>query len=408
MVQDSIEAILRQKLGLDANSVGSRLIARAIEQRQNACNIHDRTAYLKLITSSPQELNQLIEAVVVPETWFFRDKGSFEVLRNHVKETAPKQLRVLSLPCSTGEEPYSIAIALLEAGLTPTQFRVDAVDISQHALTKAKQAVYSNQSFRGGTSPNLDRYFQQVDNRYEVQPAVRESVNFIRGNVLEPHFLIGKQYQVVFCRNLLIYLDESARRRTIDVLDRALIPQGLLFLGAVETPQIVDRAYTRINHPAAFAFEKQPSQSSKTIEQKQTVKKSNSKPHSPKLIDKKPNPLVTPQQNDRVNFSSLSTPLETAKQLADRGELSLAAELCESHIRTYPVQAPAYLLLGEIYQALNQPRSAEQAFQKAIYLNPNIYDALIHLSLLKAQQGNQAESNRLKKRAQRLINLEFQ
>jgi chemotaxis protein methyltransferase WspC len=403
-VQDSIELILKQKLGLDANSVGSRIIARAIAQRRTACQIADDAAYLALVQSSPQELNQLIEAVVIPETWFFRDQGAFAALQEYAETQRichPQQrMKLLSLPCSTGEEPYSIAITLLKAGFTPDQFQIDAIDVSQQALAKAERAIYSQKSFRGNSLAECDRYFQQTNDGYAVRAEIRKTINFIHGNILQPHFLIAKQYHVVFCRNLLIYLDRSARLQSLDALDQVLLPLGLLFLGAVETPQLAHRAYQLIHYPAAFAFQKQSPDNrlltpdSKLIKQKQPHQSSN----SPSLIRQRSNSIALPP------LQSAPTLLETAQDLADRGKLLSAAELCESYIRTYPGQAPAYLLLGQIYQGLNRLKQAEQSFQKALYLNPDTYEALIYLALLKEQQGNNIESQRFRKRAARLIN----
>lgn len=410
-MQDSIELILKQKLGLDANSVGSRIIARAIAQRRTACQIADDAAYLALVQSSPQELNQLIEAVVIPETWFFRDQGAFAALQEYAETQRichPQQrMKLLSLPCSTGEEPYSIAITLLKAGFTPDQFQIDAIDVSQQALAKAERAIYSQKSFRGNSLAECDRYFQQTNDSYAVRAEIRKTINFIHGNILQPHFLIAKQYHVVFCRNLLIYLDRSARLQSIDALDQVLLPLGLLFLGAVETPQLAHRAYQLIHYPAAFAFQKQPPDNqkqspdnrlltpdSKLIKQKQPHQSSNLS----NLIRQQSNSIALPSPQ------SAPTLLETAQDLADRGKLLSAAELCESYIRTYPGQAPAYLLLGQIYQGLNRLKQAEQSFQKALYLNPDTYEALIYLALLKEQQGNNIESQRFRKRAARLIN----
>ena len=136
MAQEAIEALLRQKIGLDANSIGSRTIARAVEQRQIACGLPDRAAYLRHLQTVARELEELIETVVVPETWFFRDTEPFVYLNQYVRSEWLKAnfsiLRVLSVPCSTGEEPYSIAMTLLDSGLNPTQFCIDAVDVHKN------------------------------------------------------------------------------------------------------------------------------------------------------------------------------------------------------------------------------------------------------------------------------------
>jgi chemotaxis protein methyltransferase WspC len=425
MVQDSIETILQQKLGLDANSVGSRIIARAVEQRQKACGVSDRAAYLAYLQSASQELNQLIEAVVVPETWFFRDKGPFEYLRQFVQPFKPERLhttpvtasdlggvrrpqplRLLSVPCSTGEEPYSIAITLLEAGLSPDQFRIDAVDVSQLALMQAKRGTYRKKSFRGSTLFNLERYFQSTEAGCQIQPSVSQRVNFIQGNILEPHFLVGQRYDVIFCRNLLIYLAASARQQVIESLDQALRPAGLLFLGAVETLQLANMPYQAIAHPAAFAFQKQssvappPTPIQRSPRDRNLATQPPSRPR-PQLEACRPLPSPPLQPRDRP------TALETAHQLADQGQLTAAAELCETYVRSHPSQVGAYLLLGNIYQGLNQLRQAEQAFQKALYLYPDTYEALIHLALLKEQQGQQSEAERLRQRAQRALDSDF-
>src|SRR5919199_6211265 len=127
MAQATIEALLGKKIGLDASTIGSSKITRAIESRRLACGVPDLQSYLQLLQTSPQELEELIENVIVPETWFFRDRKPFDFLGRYViSEWLPnpknRSLRILSLPCCTGEEPYSIAITLIEAGLPPTQF----------------------------------------------------------------------------------------------------------------------------------------------------------------------------------------------------------------------------------------------------------------------------------------------
>jgi len=261
MVQAAIEAMLRQKIGLDANSIGSRTIARAVEQRRLACGLPDLTSYLRRLQTTARELEELIETVVVPETSFFRDKEPFVYLSQYVTTEwlkASSILRVLSVPCSTGEEPLSIAMTLLDSGLAPTQFCIDAVDISKRALLKAKQAIYSRRSFRGGDFLQAkQRYFRSLADGYEVRPFVRDTVKFMQGNLLKPGFLSEGKYQIIFCRNLLIYLDYAARSQALQALDRALALPGLLFVGAAETAQITAKHYTSIDHPFAFAYRKE-------------------------------------------------------------------------------------------------------------------------------------------------------
>jgi len=399
MVQAAIETMLRQKIGLDASSIGSRTIARAVEKRQLACGLSDLTSYFYHLQTSAQELEELIETVVVPETWFFRDKEPFVCLSQYVTTEWVKAnssiLRVLSVPCSTGEEPLSIAMTLLDSGLSPTQFSIDAVDISKRALLKAKQAIYSERSFRGGGLQAKQRYFHSLADGYEVRPFVRNTVKFIQGNLLKPGFLSEGKYQVIFCRNLLIYLDRAARNQVIEALDQALAPSGLLFVGAAETSQITAKHYTSIRHPFAFAYRKE----NRAIP---NIKPLMIAPAAKFIAPASKSPL-NPEPPQPIPSSPSTSELEIAKQLADRGQLAEAAKLCESYLSANRTDAQAYILLGEVYQGLDRLEQAEQSFQKAIYLNPHAYEALIHLALLKEQRGDQVGAEILRQRIQRLL-----
>ena len=138
MPQAAIVALLRHSIGLNPEAIGPEVIARAVRHRMVQC-ASDLQTYLERIQTSEQELHALIDEVVVPETWFFRDQMPFAYLGRYVMaEWLPTHqhavFRVLSLACSTGEEPYSIAMALLDSGLAPQHVRIDAVDISHQAL----------------------------------------------------------------------------------------------------------------------------------------------------------------------------------------------------------------------------------------------------------------------------------
>src|SRR5580765_8903571 len=147
---EQIEKMLREKMGLNAASIGSGSIQRVIRLRMKGLGISDATAYRELLTRSRAEWNELVEAVVVTETWFFRDPEAFSVVVEAARAAAPgTTLRVLTIPCSSGEEPYSLAIALRDADVPAERVRIDAVDISSRALARAKSGTYSKNSFRG-------------------------------------------------------------------------------------------------------------------------------------------------------------------------------------------------------------------------------------------------------------------
>ncbi len=150
-------AFSKERIGLDVTSVGEAIIERALRQRAAAAHCADSDAYWHLLVSSPQEQQALIEAVIVPETRFFRYPESFLSLGMLAREriaslAGARPLRILSLPCSTGEEPYSIAMALFDAGVDARQFKVDAIDISPVSIAKAEHGVYGKTPSVAATS----------------------------------------------------------------------------------------------------------------------------------------------------------------------------------------------------------------------------------------------------------------
>lgn len=433
--QAAIEALLQQKIGLNAKTIGSRAIGKSINRRMLDCNLSNLTTYLNLLQTSTKELEALIEDIVIPETWFFRDRKPFEFLSQYIKtEWLPgyrgQPLRVLSIPCSTGEEPYSIAITLLEAGLTSKDFNIEAVDISRKALLLAQRGVYSQNSFRGCTTAFQKQYFTQVENAYQLDKTIIDKIKFRAGNLLDPQFSITrKPYHIIFCRNLLIYLEQSARKQVIHVLSKLLNNHGLLFLGYSETGQVLSSGFARIRYPTAFAFRKEsddqasdimPAPSLKSLELPKTVPTALSKNNSKKQYK---TAFKSSQNNERIKVSNLTTlnsheellfnevqlpdlnlpnSLKIARNFADKGQLKEAASLCKSYLSEHPLNAETYFLLGQVYQAEGNEQQAEQYFQKAIYLDPNHYEALIHLALLKEYYGDQKSAIILRQRIERL------
>jgi chemotaxis protein methyltransferase WspC len=412
MIYPEVEALLKQKIGLDPNSIGSDAIASIIKQRMIDCQITDINSYLQKIQASPQEWDKLIDEIIIPETWFFRDRESFRYLQKYVtSEWLPNHknsiLRVLSVPCSTGEEPYSIAISLMEAGLNPNQFQIDAVDISKKCLLTAQKGIYNQYSFRSNSLAFQSQYFQKHQSKFHLSETIKSLVNFIHGNLAAADFLLGMpNYDIVFCRNLLIYFDLTTKTHTIRTLERIINPSGLLFVGHAESGLLLNSRFLPIRHSLAFAYRK--SSISQTL-LKSTNKKTNSKSY--RLNHLKP-PI--PKHNIAVNPIQLKTKaisantydllLETAKILADQGNLSEAIQLCKDFIKQNKVNVEAYVLLGQIQQAMGNNQESLQSFQKAVYLQPTHKEALTHLALLQENQGNIANANLLWQRIQRLQN----
>ena len=262
MSQSLIEALLRAEIGLSAELIGAQSIASAIRNRMSARGITDPADFHYRLQNDPLELAEMIEEVIVPESWFFRGVEAFRNLSRYLSQWRPantgKVFRALSIPCANGEEPYSIAMILLSSGLEPHQFHIDAVDISRRVLQRAEQAAYGEFSFRESEvefQMLRDRYFEKREAAYCLRDSVKSTVAFQQGNLVHPLFLSGQPaYDVIFCRNLFIYLDETARRIAISALHRLLVRGGVLYMGHAEPISTWDPRFRVISHPHAFAF----------------------------------------------------------------------------------------------------------------------------------------------------------
>jgi chemotaxis protein methyltransferase WspC len=419
-VQLQIEDLVRQRAGLDVTAIGHSAMARAIRLRGDACGAHQLQQYWNFISASDEELQELIEAVVVNETWFFREPGAFEALTSFVfNEWLPvhsvRVLRVLSIPCATGEEPYSIAMALLDAGLPPDRFRIDAMDISLRVLSHARHGVYSKNSFRGPDLSYRARHFRAQPNGYHVAASVRGQVCFVPGNVLTLESLLGgNPYDVIFCRNMLIYFDRPTQSKVISKLEKLLTPTGILFVGPAEAFLMRDSNFTPLKHSGAFGFRKSgaqempaPPADSRRRTAAVPVKKTkidhiewrSARPAAKALLPS-PIPTLAPpvDATDKPNIA----PLQIASDLADAGRFKEASAMCEEHLRTEGSSAAVYYLLGLICGAEGDERLAAEFYRKALYLEPTHSEAALHLALLLERQGDVTGARRLQGRARRL------
>lgn len=198
--------------------------------------------------------------MIVPETWFFRYPESFATLARLAKACLSeinqmRALRILNLPCSTGEEPYSIAMTLLDAGIAPHQFKVQGLDVSPLSVERARRGVYGKNSFRGGDLEFRERHFVEYGDGFHLADRVHEQVRLQVGNLLDPALLANEaSYDFVFCRNLLIYFDQPTQKQVFDVLKSLTHVDGVLFIGPAEGSLLGHHGMRSIGAPQSFAF----------------------------------------------------------------------------------------------------------------------------------------------------------
>ena len=197
--------------------------------------------YLLLQYDLRRELDPLVRAITNNESYFFRETAQFETLQseeltNLRRGGLPGRLRMLSAGCSSGEEPYTLNIFLrrtLFGDAADQVLSIDAIDIDTERLAMARQAVYRPSSLRTLSEESISRYFtQHGEESFELRPNFRAGVSFSEGNILElSTFRPATAYDVVFCRNVLIYFSEPALKIAIGNFAEIVRPGGLLFLG---------------------------------------------------------------------------------------------------------------------------------------------------------------------------------
>jgi len=405
MTTASVEKILARAIGLDGRSLGAGAVTAAARARMAARGLTSEAGYAEALRRDPDELQALVESVVVPETWFFRDTGPYRLLKRYAKEEWPtvsygRRLRVLSAPCSSGEEPYSIAITLLEAGLDPNLFSIRACDISSSLLHRAKSAHYGRGSFRGSRRMALESYISETKDGFAVRPAVRNCVRFSQGNLLERDFLLDEvPFDVVFCRNLLIYVQEEARERILQNLDRLVRPGGLLFVGHAEMISARSPHFRSADDPAAFALRKE---GRKTAFHAEGAARSKPIALAPGASTPR-GPVGAEVAGRRQEPPRPGPTLEQARRLADAGRLDEAARMCERLLESGVPTAAAFELLGVVREAAGLYREAEECFNKALYLDPACHEAVLHLAAVKIRRGDTKGAEVLRSRAARLV-----
>ena len=239
-----LRKLLKDRSGLDLSAdkqylVESRLLPLA--RRANLAGIPELVQ--KLRSGGDQLTTQVVEAMTTNETFFFRDKIPFDHLRDYVlpaliqARASRRSLRIWSAACSTGQEPYSIAMGLREYGAALAGWRIEivATDLSQEVLEKSKAGLYSQfEVQRGLPIQLLVKYFTQLGELWQLSADIRGMVQHRQLNLLQDFSHLGK-FDVVFCRNVLIYFDQETKSAIFERMSKMLEADGTLFLGAAES-----------------------------------------------------------------------------------------------------------------------------------------------------------------------------
>lgn len=331
---NKIKDILKREIGLDTDTLGDATLDKILHQRMYTCQIESVNDYYHFIVQNSDELAALLETAVIPETWFFRDTRPFKLVADHIKQHSKqkKSCNILCIPCSTGEEPYSIAMYLLHASIAADAFNIYAVDISNRALSLAQQGVYGKNSFRNDIAKEYKKIYFEHDNGKELlKKDIKDTINFSKMSILSKPELasLNVQFDFIFCRNLLIYFDLKTKENAFKNLHTIMQDDGMLFIGHSEFGSVPKKLFTVCGNNKAFGLIKYNPAAEKPHKQieppitsnKQIYKREFKTPKKTSALSFKT--LILPESNTKKRISEKSTHKEnnlltSARALADQ------------------------------------------------------------------------------------------
>ncbi len=397
IISDNINKIIEKKIGADINLLGVKNVESAILNGIKKSKAKSIEEYGILLQIDNNIYNSFVEEIIIPKTWFFRNKDSYIYLKNEIigkwKTEENRVLRVLSIPCSTGEEPYSIASTLFEAGLNKSNFTIDAMDISNNAISFANCGIYPKNHTQIEDVSFINQYiFENGENIY-VDDQLKSQISFINANLLDINSLNKKKYDIIFCRNVFIYFTKKAREKVILNLKNLLIKGGLIFTGHAELNIFLNSGFIKTGTKNSFVC---------SVGKKKKKELKKKKKRELKINIKKA--IISKEQ---INIEKEPTVLtyQMIKSLADIGEYQKAMLLCETYIEEMKPDAEIFYIKGLIHQLQNSMDNAQVNFEKAIYLKPDYYDALLQMSFLMEKKGKLKSAVLFKNRAKRSYKL---
>ena len=239
---EALKELFAREKGFDLEAYKERCILRRIYLKVRSKGYNDLGTYYRVLSRQPEELEHLFQYLTINVTEFFRNPSAFKYLERNIfprvmaEHSHHGTFEVWSAGCSSGQEPYSLAITLLRAKKRhriSTQINVFATDVDKAILAKAKAGVFSRESLKNLEEEDIREFFMEGEKGYSVSNEVRECVTFSVGDVLKER--PGARHSLIVCRNLLIYFSSENQERVISGFSRNLFDGGYLMLGKAET-----------------------------------------------------------------------------------------------------------------------------------------------------------------------------
>lgn len=393
-----------------------------IQNRMSLLNLTHVDQFLhRLEVEGPErdgERMLLAETLSTRETFFMRDAGQIRLLRETLlprliaqrRERGELQLRLWSCACATGEEPYSLAILLLERlpDFADWSIELNGTDISRTALQKAQTASYGNWAFRGCDAKFRQQYFDVRGHQWTLCDPVRNMVKFMQLDLLHdrlPAPALGlAEMDLILCRNLFIYLQPAAIKTAAEKLADCLREDGLLVTGHGELRTIQCASLQTEVHPESIIYRKDTAALS-TDSPPVSVREKSPHPAGARPSARRPDAKhemtddVPPDSGHGVRDTLQRSPSEPADELAagwrlaDAGRLEEARALCQRLQARDPMVAELHLLAAAISMDLNERTQARECLRKALYLEPDMIAARQMLERLQTNASSKRKKS---------------
>ncbi|UCG21671.1 MAG: tetratricopeptide repeat protein [Deltaproteobacteria bacterium] len=419
----SFRDLIAERSGIYFEPEKQELLKDNLLQRMADCGLSNFAEYFNLLLSPActKEFDHLLNLITIPETHFFRDRAQFRALERFVipeivkKKSYPgASLRIWSAGCSTGEEPYTIAM-ILAAGTVDRPIQILATDVSQDALKAAREGIYTARSVRDVPQDYLNRFFIRKGNHYLLDESIKQMVEFRYFNlVTEPYPLIEMSgWDIIFCRNVTIYFQAEATRKVIHNFYRSLREGGYLFAGYSESLRYISDEFDTLQQEGAFFYrkgvpKKEVRKKDRKIRGRRRTTTRRSRKQGPKAVAGTKSDEIAqicarakellergkPQEAGEILSPYLresSAPesilLLQAEIALNQGELEKAVQLCERIVEREPLSVAGHYLLGVIYLTWEDDARAMEEFKKVLYLQPEHALARFNLGDLYSQVG---------------------
>jgi chemotaxis protein methyltransferase CheR len=422
--------LVLERSGLYFPEARERSLRRGLGEALEASSCTGLDEYYRLLQYSPSnssEWDNLVSALTVGETYFFRNKGHFDALAEHILpeliarwERRNRRIRIWSAGCATGEEPYSIAMLLRELIPRPESWNILilATDINREALRQARQGVYGAWSFRGVEKRIQDRYFGlDGDKRFAISDDVKRMVTFDYLNLVDDQYPSlannTNSMDVILCRNVTIYFNSEVTQQVVNKFYRCLTNGGRLIVGSAEPNLEFYREFEPENFPGTVVYRKPVAAEAEKEPvfvfepQKPVEKPPPADPYEEALallqagrVDEALTELYEKLDQDPGFVPTYYT---LGRVYANKGDLAEAQNWCERAIRKDKLQAEPYLILAMIYQQFGLLEMAVDTLKKTLYLEPTLALAHYNLANIYRLQGNTELARRSYQNVQRLL-----